>query len=238
MQGSGIISERIGRLDWAGIDRQLDGQGFATTPKVLTPAECEGLVTTYETDSFRKRVDMGPHGYGEGEYKYFANPLPAIVSELRSALFPHLSKVAGRWAVALKSDETYPATLDEYLALCHGKGQLKPTPLLLRYDQGGYNCLHQDLYGDLAFPLQVVFVLSRPGHDFRGGNLLLVEQRPRAQSRGEAIELDQGAALIFPTRLRPVAGKRGFHRVNVRHGISTLRSGRRYSLGLIFHDAK
>jgi hypothetical protein len=195
-------------------------------------------VAIYESGSFRKRVEMGRHGYGEGEYKYFDHPLPPLVSDLRSGLYPHLGPVANRWASALRTGDSFPETLGDYLAPCHARGQEQPTPLLLRYEEGGYNCLHQDLYGELAFPLQVVFVLSRLGQEFQGGDFLLIEQRPRAQSRGEAIVVDQGEALIFPTRHRPVSGTRGFHRVNVRHGISTLRSGTRYSLGIIFHDAK
>ena len=192
----------------------------------------------YESARFRKQVDMGRYRYGEGEYKYFDNPLPDVVAEVRKHLYGHLAPVANRWATALRSGEAYPPDLDGFLAQCHESGQGKPTPLLLRYEPGGFNCLHQDVYGAIAFPLQVVIVLSRLASDFTGGEFLLVEQRPRAQSRGEAIALDQGQALIFPNRLRPVAGARGFHRVNVRHGVSTLRSGRRFSLGIIFHDAE
>jgi uncharacterized protein len=238
MNRPGTIPSRIERLDWVDLHRQLDTRGFARTPVILTRHECDDLVAVYESGTFRKRVEMGRHGYGEGEYKYFDNPLPPLVSDLRSDLYFHLAPVANRWAVSLRTGDSYPDTLVEYLAMCHARGQEKPTPLLLRYEEGGYNCLHQDLYGELAFPLQVVFILSRLGQDFLGGDFLLIEQRPRAQSRGEAIVVDQGEALIFPTRLRPISGTRGFHRVNVRHGISTLRSGRRYSLGVIFHDAK
>ncbi len=238
MQRAGTITERIAGLDWDGLHGQLDGRGFARTPQVLTAPECEALMELYESARFRKRVDMGRYRYGEGEYKYFDDPLPPAVAELRRALYGHLAPLANRWAGALKSEETYPPALDDFLALCHERGQVKPTPLLLRYEEGGFNCLHQDIYGAIAFPLQAVIVLSRLGHDFTGGEFLLLEQRPRAQSRGEAIALDQGQALIFPNRLRPVAGVRGFHRVNVRHGVSTLRSGRRISLGIIFHDAE
>jgi hypothetical protein len=234
----GTIAERVDRLAWDELNGQLDQQGFARTPRVLTPEECAGLIALYDTGSFRKRVDMGRLQYGEGEYKYFADPVPPLVAELRECLYGHLAQVANRWAAELSSGETFPLALPEFLAHCHAQGQIKPTPLLLRYEAGGYNCLHQDLYGAIAFPLQVVFVLSRLGEDFQGGEFLLVEQRPRAQSRGEAIVIDQGEALIFPNRHRPVPGARGFRRMNVRHGVSTLRSGRRLSLGIIFHDAE
>jgi hypothetical protein len=238
MNRPGAIDERIKALDWALLHGQLESQGFARTTRLLTQSECEDLVALYEQDRFRKRVDMGRYRYGEGEYKYFGEPLPEVVAEARKVLYGHLAPVANRWAEALKSGATYPPELGGFLGLCHDCGQVKPTPLLLRYDQGGFNCLHQDVYGSIAFPLQVVIVLSRLDHDFTGGEFLLVEQRPRAQSRGEAIVLDQGEALVFPNQFRPVAGVRGFHRVNVRHGVSTLRSGRRFSLGIIFHDAE
>jgi hypothetical protein len=232
------LTERVDRLAWDELGRQLDARGFAQTPRLLSPSECDDLIALYDSGSFRKRVDMGRFRYGEGEYKYFADPVPAAVAELRTGLYAHLAPVANRWAEALRTGASFPADLPGFLAKCHAGGQVKPTPLLLRYEQGGFNCLHQDLYGALAFPLQVVFVLSRLGADFTGGEFLLLEQRPRAQSRGEAIVLDQGEAVIFTNHNRPVAGARGFHRVNVRHGVSTLRSGRRLSLGLIFHDAQ
>jgi hypothetical protein len=239
MQAAAVtITRRIDQLAWGDLNRQLDTRGFAQTPRVLTESECAEFVALYDAGSFRKRVEMGRLRYGEGEYKYFADPLPAAIAELRASLYAHLAPVANRWAEALVTGEPFPPDLPGFLARCHEKGQVKPTPLLLRYEEGGYNCLHQDLYGAVAFPLQVVFVLSRLGRDFEGGEFLLLEQRPRAQSRGEAIVVDQGEALIFPNRHRPVAGARGFHRVNVRHGVSTLRSGRRLSLGIIFHDAE
>jgi uncharacterized protein len=238
MKAAGTIPERIGRLDWDDFHRQLDHRGFAKTPQILTRPECEDLVALYDSGAFRKRVEMGRFGYGEGEYRYFDDPLPAPVVELRANLYTHLAPIANRWAEALGEEGVFPADLGDYLALCHGRGQRKPTPLLLRYEEGGYNCLHQDLYGELAFPLQAVFVLSRLGRDFTGGEFLLLEQRPRAQTRGEAIVVDQGEALIFPNRIRPVPGARRYRRVSVRHGISTLRSGRRFSLGIIFHDAE
>jgi hypothetical protein len=230
--------ERIDRLAWDVLEAQLDDRGFARTARVLTGSECAHLIALYDSDSFRKRIEMGRYRYGEGEYKYFADPLPPLVADLRRSLYAHLAPVANRWSDALRSGHSYPPDLEGFLALCHERGQIKPTPLLLRYEPGGYNCLHQDLYGAMSFPLQVVFVLSRLGSDFTGGEFLLLEQRPRAQSRGEAIALDQGEALIFPNHHRPVAGARGFHRVNVRHGVSTLHSGSRLSLGVIFHDAE
>jgi uncharacterized protein len=238
MQAAGTIRERIGRLDWEDLHRQLDRQGFARTQQILTQTECTDLVALYDSGTFRKRVEMGRYRYGEGEYRYFDDPLPPPVAELRNGLYARLAPLANRWAEALATGDSFPPDLGGYLARCHERGQGKPTPLLLRYEEGGYNCLHQDVYGALAFPLQVVIVLSRLGRDFTGGEFLLLEQRPRAQTRGEAIVLDQGEALIFPNRIRPVPGARGFRRVNVRHGISTLRSGRRFSLGIIFHDAE
>jgi hypothetical protein len=186
---------------------------------------------------FRRRIEMARHGYGEGDYQYFAHPLPPLVQALREAIYPHLAATANRWAAALGLAERFPDQLEEFLSRCHAQGQTRPTPLVLHYRAGGYNCLHQDLYGAVAFPLQVVFMLSRRDRDYTGGELLLVEQRPRAQSRGEVVTLEQGAGLILTTRHRPVKGSRGYYRANVRHGVSRLHSGERYTLGIIFHDA-
>jgi hypothetical protein len=238
MNRQATISRRIGELDWESLHGELDGRGFARVPALLAAAECDALAGLYESGRFRKRVDMGRHRYGEGEYRYFEAPLPPAVAELREALYSRLAPVANRWEEVLAGAERYPPALDAFLALCREHAQTRPTPLLLRYEAGGFNCLHQDVYGAVAFPLQVVIVLSQLGTDFTGGEFLLVEQRPRAQSRGEAIALDQGDALVFPNRYRPVAGSRGFHRNFVRHGVSTLQSGRRISLGIIFHDAE
>jgi hypothetical protein len=232
------MDQRLGGCDWTALHGQLESQGFARIAGLLHDSECESFAALYETGRFRKRVDMGRLRYGEGEYKYFDAPLPAAIAALRAEFYRHLAPLANRWAEQMRTGEVYPLALDGFLESCHERAQVKPTPLLLRYEAGGYNCLHQDLYGAIAFPLQVVIVLSRLGSDFTGGEFLLVEQRPRAQSRGEAIVLDQGDALVFPNRHRPVAGTRGYHRVNVRHGVSTLRSGRRISLGIIFHDAE
>lgn len=190
-----------------------------------------------DRERFRSRVVMERHRYGVGEYKYFARPMPPIVEELRVAMYRRLAPTANRWAERLRSRDSYPSSLAEFIKECAARGQAKPTPLILRYERGGYNCLHQDLYGEIAFPLQFTCPLSRRGRDFEGGELLLVEQRPRAQSRGEAIALDAGEGIIFANRYRPAAGARGYHRVNLRHGVSTIESGVRYAMGVIFHDA-
>ncbi len=232
------IVDRVAALDWARIARDLDAQGYATTGAVLRAAECAELIALYpDRDRFRSRVVMERHRYGVGEYKYFARPMPPLVEDLRIAMYRELAATANRWAERMRSRDSYPASLDEFLKVCAAHGQTRPTPLILRYEQGGYNCLHQDLYGEVAFPLQFTCALSRRGRDFEGGELLLVEQRPRAQSRGEAIGLDAGEGIIFANRYRPAAGTRGYHRVNLRHGVSTIKSGVRYAMGVIFHDA-
>ena len=233
------IEERLARLDWEQTERSLWELGYAKTPPVLLPIECAELISLYSDDSrFRSRIDMARYRFGVGDYKYFAHPLPPLVRELRTHAYPPLAVVANRWMEALGARERYPAELADFLALCHKRDQTKPTPLLLHYEAGGYNCLHQDLYGELAFPLQLTCFLSRRDHDYTGGEFLLIEQRPRAQSKGEAIAAEQGEILIFTTRHRPVRGSRGYYRANVRHGVSRLTSGTRYTLGIIFHDAK
>ena len=215
----------------------LEEHGYAVRP-LLDPATCRSLEGLYDQDSpFRKRTVMERHGYGRGEYKYFAYPLPAIVAGLRARLYPPLAAVANQWRRNLGLEESFPDTLDAYLDRCHAAGQTRPTPLLLRYGKDGFNCLHQDLYGDLVFPLQIVTLLSDPGVDFTGGEFMLVEQRPRAQSRGEVVRPRQGDAVIVPVRERPVRGTRGYHRVTMRHGVSRILSGSRHTLGIIFHDA-
>jgi hypothetical protein len=232
------IGDRVAGFDWARIERDLDAQGYAKTGEILRTSECAELIAIYaDRDRFRSRIVMERHSYGVGEYKYFARPMPPIVEELRADLYCRLAPTANRWAERMRSRDSYPTTLVEFMKVCAAHGQTRPTPLILRYEQGGYNCLHQDLYGEVAFPLQFTCALSRRGRDFEGGELLLVEQRPRAQSRGEAIALDAGEGIIFANRYRPVAGTRGFHRVNMRHGVSTITSGIRYALGIIFHDA-
>ncbi len=236
--GASAIGDRVASLDWERIERDLDSQGYATTGAVLRASECAELIALYgDRERFRSRVVMERHRYGVGEYKYFARPMPPVVEELRVAMYRELAATANRWSERMRSRDSYPASLAEFLKVCAAHGQTKPTPLILRYEQGGYNCLHQDLYGEVAFPLQFTCALSRRGRDFEGGELLLVEQRPRAQSRGEAIALDEGEGIIFANRYRPAAGARGYHRVNMRHGVSTVQSGVRYSMGVIFHDA-
>jgi uncharacterized protein len=234
-----VGADRLGRLDWPGLEAQLEAQGYAQTPPMLTGPECAGLARLYDDETrFRSRVVMERHRFGVGEYKYFARPLPLLVESLRSRLYPPLAAIANRWMETLADSRRFPPTLEAFLAVCAKAGQKQPTPLLLRYEAGGYNCLHQDLYGEVAFPLQVAVMLTRPGRDYTGGEFLLVEQRPRSQSAGEAITAGRGEMVIFTNRLRPVRGSRGFYRVNVRHGVSRVRSGHRLTLGIIFHDAK
>jgi hypothetical protein len=237
--------DRLAQVDWTAVEASFEGQGFAKLPAILDRAECEALAALYPQDRrFRSRIDMARYRFGVGEYKYFDNPLPPIVQSLRHELYARLAPTANRWAARLRKDEVrsskdeYPSSLDGFLSRCHEAGQKRPTPLLLSYTAGGYNCLHQDIYGDVAFPLQVVFALSRVDADYTGGEFLLVEQRPRAQSRGHAIRIEQGAAVMFATRERPVAGTRGDYRVAMRHGVSTVSTGSRMTLGIIFHDAK
>lgn len=232
------LRARLARLDWPAIERSLWEVGYARTPPVLTPDECAGLIALYADESrFRSRVDMARFRFGVGDYKYFARPLPPLVEALRRHAYPPLAAVANQWEAALGTATLHPPDLAGLLARCRKRGQTKPTPLLLHYEAGGYNCLHQDLYGDVVFPLQLTAFLSRRGADYTGGDFLLVEQRPRAQSRGEAIAMEQGELLVFATRHRPVAGARGYHRGTLRHGVSRVLSGSRYTLGVIFHDA-
>ena len=233
------IQERLAKLDWKAIEASLWQRGYAKIDALITVEECDALVALYSKEQlFRSRIDMKRYRFGEGEYKYFTYPLPPLVQTLREEIYPHLAVTANAWAQALGQSELYPLSHDKLLAFCRRHRQTKATPLLLRYGAGDYNCLHQDLYGEVAFPLQLTIFLSRPGHDFSGGEFLLVEQRPRAQSRGEVLAPEQGAIVIFATRYRPVPGTRGNYRVNMRHGVSTVRSGSRFTLGVIFHDAR
>jgi hypothetical protein len=233
------IAARVSSLDWERIASDLDVHGCATTGTVLTPQECATLAASYETDAlFRSRVIMARHGFGRGEYKYFAYPLPAAIAALRESFYPPLAAVANRWNEAMNIARYFPGEHATYLAECHAAGQTRPTPLLLQYGEGDYNCLHQDIYGEHVFPLQVAFLLSRPGDGFTGGAFVLTEQRPRMQSRAEVVALEQGGGVIFPVHHRPVRGVRGIYRVTMRHGVSRLRSGRRHTAGIIFHDAK
>ena len=239
MLSTSTLAKRVEDLDCSRITRDLDESGYAVTPRVLSEDECDELKGLFgEEVRFRNVIDMRRLRFGSGVYKYFDNPLPEAVQQLREAFYPLLSKVGNDWAQKLGAGQNYPETLEEFLVLCHEKGQTRPTPLILRYEEGDHNALHQDVYGEMGFPFQVLTVLSRREEDYTGGESLLVTQRPRAQSVGEAITLDQGEVLIFPNKHRPVEGKRGHYRVNVRHGVSPLRSGERYALGVIFHDAE
>ena len=229
---------RVSALDWQQIGKQLDEQGSALLQGVLSPEECGALAALYPEESiFRSRVVMGRHGFGRGEYKYFHYPLPPLISGLRAALYPRLAPIANRWNEAMGIEVRYPEKHADFLQRCHAAGQLRPTPLLLQYGTGDYNCLHQDLYGEHVFPIQVAILLSEPQRDFTGGEFVLTEQRPRMQSRPEVVPLHQGDAVAFAVHHRPVQGARGTYRVNLRHGVSRLRSGQRHTVGIIFHDA-
>ncbi|WP_083496876.1 2OG-Fe(II) oxygenase [Brevibacillus choshinensis] len=233
------MMDRIAALDWENLQQMLDEQGYAVLPPLLGAEECQKMIETYEQPPlFRSTIDMARYRFGMGEYKYYSAPLPDLLQELRKGFYPQLAIAANRWLNQLGREAIYPAGLSEFLDHCHQHGQSRPTPLILKYEAGGYNCLHQDLYGDVFFPFQVVFVLNQKEKDYTGGEFLLVEQRPRAQSRGHVLSLEQGAGLIFPTQHRPVAGARGYYKTTLRHGVSTITSGTRYSLGIIFHDAK
>lgn len=229
------IANRVAGLDWPRIETEIERHGAATAGPLLNPETCAALIAAYdEEERFRSRVIMARHGFGQGEYRYFAYPLPDPVAALRQALYPHLARIAMGWQ---EGNAPYPPALEDFLARCHRAGQRRPTPLLLKYGPGDYNCLHQDLYGELVFPLQATILLSRPGEDFSGGEFVLVEQRPRRQSRAEVVLLRQGEAVIFAVNRRPVPGARGRYSVAMRHGVSRLRSGGRFTLGVIFHDA-
>jgi hypothetical protein len=233
------IAARVDTIDWAEATHDLDSQGCAVLKSLLSPDECNSLTALYPDDArFRSRVVMGRHGFGRGEYKYFSYPLPDLIGELRPALYARLHGVANRWNEAMGIEIRYPESHHAFLERCHAAGQTRPTPLLLQYGAGDYNCLHQDLYGEHVFPLQVAILLSEPGRDFTGGEFVLTEQRPRMQSRPEVVPLAQGDAVAFAVHVRPVQGTRGFYRVNLRHGVSRIRSGHRHTVGVIFHDAK
>ena len=232
------IAERIAALDWARIDAELDERGAATTGALLTGAECAGLARLWDSPGvFRSRVAMARHGFGRGEYRYFAYPLPGPLAQLRAHLYPRLAPLANGWEAALGRRRRFPPEHDAFLRRCRRRGQGRPTPLLLRYGPGDYNCLHQDVYGEQLFPLQATMLLSAPQRDFAGGEFVLVENRARQQSRAEVIALGQGEAVIFAVRERPVRGKRGFHRGRLRHGVSRVQAGERFACGIIFHDA-
>jgi len=232
------LAQRIAWQDWERAAASLDAYGHAVLPGLLDEAECGAIAALYDRpDCFRSRVVMGRHGFGSGEYRYFAYPLPDTVAMLRSTVYPHLAPVANRWNERMGIDVRYPEAHVDLLRRCHDAGQTRPTPLLLRYDSGDYNCLHQDLYGEHVFPLQIAVLLSQPGTDFEGGEFVLTEQRPRMQSRADVVPLQRGDAVVFAVHHRPVNGSRGTYRVNLRHGVSRVRSGRRHTLGIVFHDA-
>jgi len=225
--------------DWEAISAALDREGWAVLEGLLAPAECRSIAASFDDkDQFRSTVVMARHGFGRGEYRYFAYPLPPRIAQLRETLYPHLAPIANRWHETLQIETRFPTTHRAFLKRCHDAGQTRPTPLLLRYGPGDYNCLHQDLYGEHVFPLQVAILLSDPGKDFSGGEFVLTEQRPRMQSRAAVVPLKQGDGVVFAVNQRPVQGSRGAYRVTMRHGVSALRSGQRHTLGIIFHDAK
>lgn len=230
---------RLAKYDWQAFSAELSLQGCAVLKNILTADECAAIAALYPQEThFRSHIHMARHGFGKGEYRYFAYPLPALIAGLRTALYPPLAAIANDWNERLGDEARYPHTHEAFLQQCHTAGQTRPTPLLLQYVAGDYNCLHQDLYGNLAFPLQMAFLLSQPGRDFTGGEFVLTEQRPRMQSRAEVVPLMQGDAVAFAVHTRPVKGTKGMYRVNLRHGVSRIRSGKRHTLGIIFHDAR
>ncbi len=232
-------TERVARIDWPGALAELDGRGWTTIAGMLDPDVCRAVADLYADDSrFRSHVVMARHGFGRGEYKYFAYPLPGVLTELRTALYGHLAPLANAWSERLRNDVRYPDTHAAFAERCHEAGQTRPTPLLLQYGAGDYNALHQDVYGAHVFPLQVAILLSEPGRDFAGGEFVLTEQRPRMQSRVSVVPLRQGDAVVFAVHHRPVDGQRGTYRVQMRHGVSEIRSGQRHTVGIIFHDAR
>jgi hypothetical protein len=232
------VEARVRTIDWPAVAADLDGQGWAVFPKLLAPAECRGVAGLYEGGGrFRSTVVMARHGFGRGEYKYFDHPLPDLVGGLRGALYPRLAPIADRWNETMGIGVRFPPDHAAFLDRCHAAGQTRPTPLLLRYGPGDYNCLHQDLYGEHVFPLQVAILLSEPGDEFEGGEFVLTEQRPRMQSRPSVVPLRRGDAVVFAVNQRPVQGSRGFYRTVLRHGVSRIRAGRRHTVGIIFHDA-
>jgi uncharacterized protein len=233
------LSRRIANLDWSAAEESLWARGYTVTPELLSAQQCADIVALYHDETrFRSHITMERYRFGIGDYKYFDYPLPEMVASLRAAAYPFLAPIASRWTQALGEATEYPVDHTAFLKICHDAEQKRATPLLLHYEAGGHNCLHQDIYGDVAFPMQMVFLLGQPGRDWQGGEFILVEQQPRAQSKAEAVHADQGQAIIFTTRYRPVKGTRGYYRVNLRHGVSRVQSGTRYTLGIIFHDAK
>ena len=233
------ISQRIANLNWQSINDSLSEFGYALTDSILTPAECRRLIELYpSTEHFRSQIIMSRYRFGRGDYKYFNYPLPSLVQELRESSYPHLAPIANDWNQRMGLSGRFPAKHSAFLAICKKQGQTRPTPLLLHYEAGDFNCLHQDIYGETAFPLQMTCFLSQPGEDYDGGEFILVEQQPRAQSKAEVVRAERGQIVIFTTRNRPVKGSRGYYRTNIRHGVSRLRRGTRFTLGIIYHDSK
>ncbi len=233
------MNERVNALDWEDLTRQLDEWGHAITPAILDAGECAELAELFDAGRFRSTIDMARYRFGNGRYRYFEHPLPEVIAGLRRSFYPHLAPIANRWSELLRGEsQTFPLAHEELLELCHNAGQHRPTPLILRYRQGDWNALHQDLYGDVYFPFQILTVLSVRGRDFDGGEFVLLEQRPRAQSRAHVITPPHGAVVIFPTAQRPNRGKTGYHRIGMRHGVATITRGERTALGIIFHDAR
>lgn len=233
------MTERINSLDWAPIKTDMGNKGYALVKNVLTANECDSLTGRYNDEQlYRKTIVMERHHYGQGEYKYFKYPLPTLVQQLRESVYPKLAPIANNWMVLLNKEQRFPDTLDELLQHCHEHEQLRPTPLILQYAKGGYNAMHQDLYGEVFFPMQLVFILDEPGKDYDGGEFILMEQKPREQSRAIVLKPDKGNMVLFTTSFRPAKGSKGYHRVNMKHGISEITEGQRRSMGIIFHDAK
>jgi hypothetical protein len=233
------VLDRVEAADWKSVSANLDAEGYTVFERILSADECRAMAALYPDDKlFRSRIVMAKHGFGRGEYKYFSYPLPGLIASLRTAVYPHLAPIANRWHEAMGLAVRFPERHTEFIERCHKAGQVKPTPLLLQYESGDFNCLHQDLYGEHVFPLQFAILLSEPGKDFSGGEFVMTEQRPRMQSRPIVIPLRRGDGVIFAVHYRPVQGTRGPHRVNLRHGVSRVRSGRRHTLGIIFHDAQ
>jgi hypothetical protein len=233
------IAQRVESFHWDAIRAQLDAYGAAVIGPLLSPDQCRTLINGYDNENlYRSRVVMARHGFGRGEYRHFAYPLPPVMTELRESLYPYLAEIANRWSEAMGIDVRYPAGHETFKARCHETGQTKSTPLILKYGAGDYNCLHQDIYGEHVFPLQIAFLLSKPSEEFTGGEFALTEQRPRMQSRIEVVPFGQGMGVIFPVHHRPVKGARGIYRVKMRHGVSRVRSGQRFTMGIVFHDSK
>jgi hypothetical protein len=233
------LKDRIDSLNWTAISAGMDNKGYTLVKNILTTDECDALTAQYHDEQlYRKTIVMERHHYGRGEYKYFKYPLPCLIQQLRETVYPKLAPIANNWMQQLNKDQRFPDNLDELLQLCHAQEQLRPTPLILQYTQGGYNAMHQDLYGEIFFPMQLVFVLDEPGTDYEGGEFILLEQKPREQSRAMVLKPQKGDMVLFTTNFRPAKGSKGYHRVNMKHGISEITAGQRRSMGIIFHDAK